>query len=272
MAQWFRVEVDGAVHAARRSGGDGPIELMAGANILDPQGSTGKTVALQEVRLLAPVTPSKYIGLWNNFRELAAKLGQPIPPEPLYFLKAPSSFSNPYDAIRKPVSYDGKVVYEGELGIVIGSRCKDITEDQAESAIFGFTCTNDVTAIDLITRDATFAQWARAKSCDTFGPIGPAVVQGVDWRGFRVRTVVGGRERQNFALTDMVFTPTQIVSLLSREMTLMPGDIISCGTSLGVLPMRPNTTVEVMIDGIGSLVNTFEPTEAALEVASQTAQ
>jgi 2-keto-4-pentenoate hydratase/2-oxohepta-3-ene-1,7-dioic acid hydratase in catechol pathway len=205
------------------------------------------------------LTPGKLICLWNNFHEMAAKIGQPIPPEPLYFFKSSNSFSNPGDAIRKPVSYDGKVVYEGELGIVIGRQCKDLPESQAEEAIFGFTCVNDITALDLINKDPTFQQWARAKSCDGFGPIGPAVCRGLDWRAARVRTIVGGRERQNYPVADMVFSPPQIVSLLSKEMTLHPGDIISCGTSVGVLPMRPNTVVEVVIDGIGSLVNTYEP-------------
>jgi 2-keto-4-pentenoate hydratase/2-oxohepta-3-ene-1,7-dioic acid hydratase in catechol pathway len=237
------------------------IEVYSGGSILSPGASEGRRVSAQKVQILAPVVPSKMLCLWNNFHEMAAKIGQPIPPEPLYFVKSPNSFANPGDAVRKPASYEGKVVYEGELGIVIGKVCKDLPESEAEAAIFGFTCVNDVTALDIINRDPTFQQWARAKSCDTFGPFGPTVATGLDWRSARVRTIVGGRERQNYPVADMVFSPPQIVSLLSRELTLYPGDIISCGTSLGVLPMRPNTVMEVVIDGVGSLINTYEPTE-----------
>jgi len=263
MEKWFRfTEVDDQQNRIRvgRATADGHgIDVHEGASILDPGAFSGRTLAMDQVRLRAPVTPTKFLALWNNFREMAAKIGQPIPPEPLYFQKAANCYANPGDAIRKPVSYDGKVVYEGELGIVIGRTCKDVSQEQAEEAIFGFTCVNDVTAMDIIQKDPTFQQWSRAKSGDTFGPVGPCVAVGWDWRSGSVRTVVGGRERQHYPLSDMIFTPPQIVSALSREMTLMPGDIISCGTSLGVLPMRPNTLVEVTIDGIGTLTNTYEP-------------
>jgi 2-keto-4-pentenoate hydratase/2-oxohepta-3-ene-1,7-dioic acid hydratase in catechol pathway len=266
MEQWFRFtevsDQQNKILIGRGLDADGPIEVFSGASILEPGSATGKKLARNAVRLLVPVVPSKAIFLWNNFHEMAAKLNVPEPPEPLYFLKASTSFAHPGDPISKPVSYDGKVVYEGELGIVIGTMCKDISESEAEAAIFGFTCVNDVTASDIINRDPTFQQWARAKSPDSFCPIGPAVARGLDWRNARVRTIVSGRERQNYPVSDMIFSPPAIVSLLSREMTLLPGDIISCGTSLGVLPMRPNTEVEVVIDGIGSLINTYEPTAA----------
>ncbi len=267
MERWFRfIELDDQENRIKvgRATPDGQaIEIFSGESVIDPKAASGKQVALDRVRLLAPVVPGKLICLWNNFHEMAAKIGQPVPPEPLYFFKSSNSFANPGDAIRKPVSYDGKVVYEGELGIVVGQVCKDLPESEAEQAIFGFTCVNDVTALDLINKDPTFQQWARAKSCDGFGPIGPAVCRGLDWRAARVRTIVGGRERQNYPVSDMVFSPPQIVSLLSREMTLYPGDIISCGTSVGVLPMRPNTVMEVVIEGVGSLVNTYEPASDA---------
>ena len=263
MVRWFRfTEVDdqqNEIRVGRVQGDADTIEVFTGASILDPGAFSGRSIGLAQARMLAPVVPSKFMALWNNFHELAAKIGQPIPPEPLYFQKASNCFANPGDAIRKPISYDGKVVYEGELGIVVGKTCKDLSEEQAEGAIFGFTCVNDVTAMDIIQKDPTFQQWSRAKSCDTFGPVGPCVAVGLDWRAARVRTIVGGRERQNYAVSDMVFSPPQIVAALSREMTLLPGDIISCGTSLGVLPMRPNTVMEVSIEGIGSLINTYEP-------------
>lgn len=269
MENWFRFfEVDDQqkrIKVGRESADGQTLEVFAGESIIAAKAPSGEKISKDTVRLLAPVVPGKLIALWNNFHEMAAKIGQPIPPEPLYFFKSSNSFANPGDAIRKPISYDGKVVYEGELGIVIGRECKDLSESEAEAAIFGFTCVNDITALDLVNKDPTFQQWARAKSCDGFGPMGPAVCKGLDWRAARVRTIVGGRERQNYPVSDMVFSPPQIVSLLSREMTLYPGDIISCGTSVGVLPMRPNTVMEVVIDGIGSLINTYEPAQDAAE-------
>jgi 2-keto-4-pentenoate hydratase/2-oxohepta-3-ene-1,7-dioic acid hydratase in catechol pathway len=198
------------------------------------------------------------IALWNNFHALAAKLGQPEPEEPLYFLKAENSFLASGETIRRPSSYDGKVVYEGELGIVIGRTCKEVSEDDAEGCIFGYTCINDVTALELINKDPTFAQWTRAKSFDSFGVFGPVIATGIDPETLTVKTLLNGRERQNYPVSDMIFPPRRQVSLISHDMTLNPGDIICCGTSLGVLPMRPGTTVEVVIEGIGTLTNTFE--------------
>jgi 2-keto-4-pentenoate hydratase/2-oxohepta-3-ene-1,7-dioic acid hydratase in catechol pathway len=156
-------------------------------------------------------------------------------------------------------------VYEGELGLVIGRMCKNLQPEEARSAIFGVTCINDVTALDLLTRDTSFAQWTRAKGSDTFGVFGPAIATGLDLETLVVRTLVNGRERQNYPCSDMIFSPAQIVSALSKDMTLMPGDVIACGTSLGVLPMKPGSVVEVIIDGIGTLRNTFMPQAAEVQ-------
>lgn len=165
-----------------------------------------------------------------------------------------------------PKNYEGRVVYEGELGLVIGRACKNVSPEDALSAIFGVTCINDVTALDLLSRDASFAQWKRAKGSDTFGVFGPVIATELD--ALVVRTLVNGRERQNFPCSDMIFSPAQIVSALSKDMTLLPGDVIACGTSLGVLPMKPGTMIEVVIDGIGSLRNTFMPAEALQVLAA----
>lgn len=218
----------------------------------------GAKRALAELTLLAPVVPGKFICLWNNFHALAAKLRQAIPQSPLYLLKAASAILAPGGTICPPAGYTGKTVYEGELGIVIGRSCSGVDEAEAAASIFGFTCVNDVTALDLLHEDASFAQWTRAKSCDTFGPVGPAIVTGLDPAALVVRTLLNGRERQNYPVSDMILPPARIVSLLSREMTLQPGDLIACGTSLGVLPLRPGAEVSVVIDGIGALTNTFE--------------
>jgi 2-keto-4-pentenoate hydratase/2-oxohepta-3-ene-1,7-dioic acid hydratase in catechol pathway len=217
----------------------------------------GETIELAGVRVVAPVRPGKFIGLWNNFHALAAKLGHAAPTEPLCFLKASNSYLDPEAEFYKPASYDGRIAYEGELGIVIGQRCSAVDEATAETAIFGYTCVNDLTAIDLLNRDPSFVQWTRAKSFDGFGPIGPVIATELDWTQLRIRTLVDGVELQNYPAADMILSPARIVSQLSREMTLMPGDVIACGTSLGVKTIRPGSTAEVVIDGVGTLRNTF---------------
>jgi len=220
--------------------------------------SSGQRVALADVEVMTPTQASKMIGLWNNYRALAEKLGQAIPLEPLYFVKTANSYLAHGGTIRKPSSYSGKVVYEGELGIVIGKACNNADAKQAADAIFGYTCVNDVTALEILTRDATFSQWVRAKSCDTFGVFGPVIATGLEAEKLTVRTLLNGKERQNYPCSDMIFNPVQIVSMISHEMTLLPGDVIACGTSLGVGPMRDGCTVEIAIDGIGVLRNVFE--------------
>ena len=254
MAAWVRFEGGFGTLA------DGQVQPHQGDMFGQPEPS-GAAVPLASLDLLAPVTPGKFIGLWNNFHALAAKLGQATPETPLYFLKATSAILAPGGIIRPPHGYAGKTVYEGELGIVIGRRCSRADEADAADAIFGYTCINDVTALDLLQEDASFAQWARAKSCDTFGPVGPAIVTGLDASALTVRTLLNGRERQNYPVSDMILPPFRIVSLLSREMTLLPGDLIACGTSLGVLPLRPGAEVSVVIDGVGALTNRFEAAE-----------
>ncbi|AZO81373.1 2-hydroxyhepta-2,4-diene-1,7-dioate isomerase [Bosea sp. Tri-39] len=219
---------------------------------------TGERVPLDEVTLLAPSTPSKIIALWNNFHALAGKLGMPVPPEPLYLMKAPSCMAAPGFTVMRPPSYAGKVVYEGELGIVIGRNCSRVSPQAAGEFIFGYTCVNDITALDLIAADPTFPQWVRAKSFDGFGPFGPVVATGLDPRALTVRTLLNGQERQNYPIADMIFPPHELVSRLSHDMTLLPGDLICCGTSLGVGVMKePVNTIEVTVEGIGTLMNAF---------------
>lgn len=207
--------------------------------------------------LLAPVRPGRFIGLWNNFHELAAKQGNAIPETPLWFLKSPGSIIGPNAMIRAPAGYAGRTLYEGELGLVVGRRVSNADEAEAEAAIFGLTCVNDVTALDILTADPSFPQWARAKSPDSFGPVGPCIATGLNWRALRVQVALNGRVRQDYPCSDMILSPARIVSLLSREMTLEPGDLIACGTSVGALPMRAGMEVSVTIEGIGVLSNRF---------------
>jgi 2-keto-4-pentenoate hydratase/2-oxohepta-3-ene-1,7-dioic acid hydratase in catechol pathway len=203
----------------------------------------------------APCQPTKVIGLWNNLRAAAEKNGWAEPVQPLYFIKAPSSVIGHGDPVRKPASYDGRILYEGELAVVIGTRCSNVALDEVDAVVWGYTCANDVTAFELITDDASFAQWCRAKSFDTFCPLGPEIVTGLDPDALTVRTLVGGKVRQDYPVSDMFFSPRQLVSLISRDVTLERGDVILCGTSTGAMPMRPGVLIEVQIDGIGTLAN-----------------
>jgi len=218
----------------------------------------GRVIALDDIELLPPTAPSKIVALWNNFHALAAKLNQPEPPEPLYLLKATTSVSAPGSVIRKPGSYAGKTTYEGELGIVIGKTCTEVSPEDADDFIFGYTCVNDITANDILTRDPTFAQWARSKGIDGYGPFGPVVVTDVDPEKLVVRTILNGVERQNYPIADMIFSAQELVSRISHDMTLLPGDLIACGTSIGVGVMKEEVnTVTIAIDGIGELTNEF---------------
>ena len=180
--------------------------------------------------------------LWNNFHQLAAKNNFVRPEEPLYFLKAPNSYHPHGEPIRRPETYAGKIIYEGELGVVIGKKCFNISEAEAGDYIFGYTCINDVTAVDILQKNPTFEQWARAKSFDTFGVFGPVIATGLDPMKLHIRTVLNGQERQNYPVADMFFPPHKLVAAVSKDMTLMPGDIIACGTSLGAGVMRDPRT------------------------------
>lgn len=252
MTVWVRCQVETITSYGTLA--DGMITLASGAPWAAPQ-PTGQRVALEGATLLAPVQPLNFVGLWNNFHAAAAKHGYAIPDAPLTFLKSPTSIIGPEAEITPPPSYAGRTLYEAELGIVIGQTLRHASAEQAEAGIFGYTCVNDVTALDLLHADSSFPQWARAKSCETFGPVGPAIATRLDWQSLTIRAVLAGRERQAYRASDMIFSPPEIVRLISREMTLLPGDLIACGTSLGALPMRAGMEIEVAIEGIGVLRN-----------------
>ena len=234
-------------------------------DILHPRGALGSdsaagdAIGLSELTLLAPVVPGKFIGLWNNFKAAAEKGGHSHPEHPLYFCKADTSLSGPGAEVVLPASA-GRVVFEGELGIVIGQTCKNITPKQAEDVIFGYTCINDFTSLDVLNSDPSFPQWTRAKSFDGFGVAGPVIETDVDWRALTVTVLVNDRERQSYPAADMILSPAQIVSCLSHDMTLNPGDLIACGTSIGARPVKPGMVVEVVIEGIGRVGVTMAAT------------
>jgi 2-keto-4-pentenoate hydratase/2-oxohepta-3-ene-1,7-dioic acid hydratase in catechol pathway len=214
--------------------------------------STGKLFSVNEIRLLAPVEPGKIIGLARTYRDHAAELGNPVPREPLMFLKPPSAVIGPEEAIVLPPGL-GRIDYEGELGLVIGRRCAGLrAEENALDYVFGCTCVNDVTARDLQKSDGHFT---RAKGFDTFCALGPAVVTGLDPKALRVETYVNGERRQRGAVGEMIFSLDAIIRFIAAVMTLEPGDVISTGTPPGVGPLEAGDKVEVIIEDIGRLRN-----------------
>ena len=219
---------------------------------------TGATVALSAVQLLAPYTPNSILALWNNFHERAEAEGQTIPATPLYFMKPVTSVIGPNATIYRPRDHQGRVIFEAELGIVIGKQCSSITADRADEHIFGYTCVNDVTGVEFLFENKAFQQWTRSKGFDTFTPIGPCINTDIDPSGLRIMAIQNGEGRQDYPVSDMIFSPQQIVAMISEYQTLVPGDLICCGTSVGARTMKPGTEIQVSIPGIGTLVNHFD--------------
>lgn len=254
---------------ARGTGADGTEltgviadDLFHPRSALGSDTAAGEPVPLSDITLRPPVVPGKFIGLWNNFKAAAEKGGHDNPTHPLYFFKADTALAGPGSQVELPISA-GRVVFEGELGIVIGKTCKNISTEDADAAIFGYTCVNDFTSLDVLNADPSFPQWTRAKSFDGFGVVGPVIETDVAWQDLTITVLVNGRERQSYPASDMILTPPQIVSLLSQDMTLNPGDLIACGTSLGARPVKAGMEVEVVIDGIGGVsVSLIAPPEA----------
>jgi 2-keto-4-pentenoate hydratase/2-oxohepta-3-ene-1,7-dioic acid hydratase in catechol pathway len=204
---------------------------------------------------LNPCNPSKIIALWNNYKTLADEKGLSKPNNPLYLNKAISCISQPGEDIIRPKSYNEAIFYEGELGIVIGKHCKDLEPDETKVYIFGFTCINDVTGMDIVKKDPSFDQWTRSKSFDTFGIFGPGIVTDIDPLNLQIESKLNGKTVQNYNTSDMFFNVYEIVSFLSKDMSLLPGDIIACGTNAGLGPMEHNDIIEVNVENIGVVTN-----------------
>jgi 2-keto-4-pentenoate hydratase/2-oxohepta-3-ene-1,7-dioic acid hydratase in catechol pathway len=222
---------------------------------------TGERWALADVRLLSPILPSKVVGIGRNYAEHAAEMGNEVPAEPLMFLKPTTSVIGPGDVVRLPPQ-SKQVEHEAELAVVIGaSGARRADRAAAARAIFGYTCANDVTARDLQRKDV---QFTRAKGFDSFCPLGPWIVTGVDASDLEVRCEVlpagspPGAEaevRQLGRTRDMIFDPVTLVSYVSHVMTLLPGDVLLTGTPSGVGPMNDGDTVSVRIEQVGTLTN-----------------
>jgi len=195
------------------------------------------------------LVPSKIIGIGVNYRAHAVEMGKGLPEEPLMFLKPRSALIPDGAAIERPGGYD-RVDYEGELGVVIGQRARRISRAQALDVVMGFTCVNDVTVRDLQKKDG---QWSRAKGFDTFCPIGPRIVAGLDPSNLRIRTRVNGVVKQDSSTADLIFDVPTLIAFVSAHMTLEVGDVISTGTPSGVGNLAPGDVVEVEIEGIGVL-------------------
>jgi 2-keto-4-pentenoate hydratase/2-oxohepta-3-ene-1,7-dioic acid hydratase in catechol pathway len=211
---------------------------------------------LSGVKLLAPVEPSKIVCVGRNYREHASELGNEVPKEPLIFFKPPSSVIAPGQPIQiPPAELTQRVDFEGELGVIIGKRCRKIKAGESVwGYIRGFTCVNDVTARDLQKKDG---QWTRAKGFDTFCPVGPVVVttDEFDFASAEVSTYLNGERRQHASTSEFIFTVEEVMRYIADVMTLEPGDLISTGTPAGVGPMKSGDRVEIRVSGVGSLSN-----------------
>jgi 2-keto-4-pentenoate hydratase/2-oxohepta-3-ene-1,7-dioic acid hydratase in catechol pathway len=209
-------------------------------------------LSLDEVKLLAPVVPSKVVCVGRNYREHAAELGNKMPDEPLLFLKAPSAVIASGEKIELPEASQ-QVEHEGELGVVIGRLARKLSEsDDPLSYVLGYTCVNDVTARDLQRKDV---QFTRGKSFDTFCPVGPWIETDIDPSNVVVETRLNGEVKQKGNTADMAFPVAFLIRYISEIMTLYPGDLIATGTPAGVSRMKPGDTVEVEVAGIGVLQN-----------------
>jgi 2-keto-4-pentenoate hydratase/2-oxohepta-3-ene-1,7-dioic acid hydratase in catechol pathway len=212
---------------------------------------TGQLVEYSDVKLLSPVMPSKIVAVGLNYVSHAKEINQPIPERPLLFLKPPSSIINPFENIVRP-KQSNQVEFEAELAIVIKKECRNITKEEVADYVFGFTCVNDVSARDLQFIES---QWTRAKSFDTFNPIGPWIETDYDWRNKQLKSILNGRVMQDSNTNDFIFDVEEVVSYISSIMTLMPGDIIPTGTPFGVGPMVSGDLIEIEIEGLGVLKN-----------------
>jgi 2-keto-4-pentenoate hydratase/2-oxohepta-3-ene-1,7-dioic acid hydratase in catechol pathway len=256
--------VDGEdLTTAANGASDGAGQQTAGLNVAEIAGHpfgpsageaklTGAVYPLEDVRLLAPVLPSKVVAIGRNYLEHARETGAEPPAEPLIFLKPSTAVVGPADAIVRPVHLSQRVDYEGELAIVFGRLCRDVPAARVPEVIFGYTCANDVTARDLQASDG---QWTRAKGFDTFCPLGPWIETGLDPSDVRLTTSVNGEVRQEARTSKMIHDITALVTYVTAVMTVLPGDVLLTGTPEGIGPLVAGDSVSVDIEGIGALTN-----------------
>jgi len=246
----LRFESDGNAFYGLLDPGTGKIREIAGPPF-DTVQVTGRGYSLDDVRVLAPVTPSKIVAVGLNYRDHAREMGKAIPEEPLLFLKAPSALNRPGGDIVYPRA-SRRVDHEAELAVVIGRTAKDVKRKDAPSVILGYTCINDVTARDLQVKDGLYA---RAKGFDTFAPLGPWIETELDPSALAIRCLVNGQVRQDGNTREMAATVPELVEYISHIMTLNPGDVIATGTPPGVGPVQVGDEIRIEVEGIGALTN-----------------
>ncbi len=212
---------------------------------------TEKSLSLSDIKILAPCRPSKIICVGLNYTDHAKELGMEIPDEPIIFMKPSTSIIGPEDRIVHPKGVS-QLDFEAELGIVIKDSIRDVSQSDALNHILGYTCFNDVTARDIQKRDG---QWTRAKSFDTFSPIGPCIVSGINPNELKIESLLNKATRQSSNTRHFIFKVDRLVSFISQVMTLLPGDVIATGTPNGVGPMTSGDIIEIQIEGIGTLRN-----------------
>jgi 2-keto-4-pentenoate hydratase/2-oxohepta-3-ene-1,7-dioic acid hydratase in catechol pathway len=258
----------GVVEGEPESGGRPPRPGLTIAELhghpfgVDPGGVrlTGSRFPLAEVRLLAPVLPSKVVAAGRNYASHAREMNgeppargpAPSNAEPVIFLKPSTSVTGPGDAIKYPVKITDRVDFEGELAVIIGRLCRQVPRERAEEVVFGYTCANDVTARDLQARDG---QWTRAKGFDTFCPLGPWIETGTNPTDLELTTTVNGAVRQRARTSELLCDVPGLIAHVSQVMTLLPGDVLLTGTPAGVGPLTDGDEVSVTIESIGTLTN-----------------
>jgi len=210
-----------------------------------------EVLSFSDVKFLSPTRPSKIVAVGLNYKAHAEEMGKPLPEEPLLFMKPSTAVIANKMRIFLPEMSE-RVDYEGELAVVIGRKCRKVTPEEAPDYILGYSCFNDVTARDLQQKDG---QYTRAKSFDTFAPYGPWISTSVDPLDLKITTRVNGEVRQEGKTSDMIFSPFELVSFISRIMTLLPGDVVVTGTPPGVGALNDGDRVEIEIEGIGTLIN-----------------
>jgi 2-keto-4-pentenoate hydratase/2-oxohepta-3-ene-1,7-dioic acid hydratase in catechol pathway len=232
--------------------GNGGYKLIEGDLFGGRPFTTGRDV--KPARFLPPVTPSKVVAIGLNYKDHAAEMNKPLPPEPLMFLKPSTAVIGHEDAIRIPPNA-GQVDHEAELGVVIGRRASHVSKANALDHVLGLTCLNDVTARELQRKDV---QYTRGKGFDTFAPIGPCIAMGLDPSALDIEGWVNGERRQASNTRQLIFSVADIIAFVSSVMTLLPGDVIATGTPSGVGPLKAGDRVTVKIAGIGELTNTVK--------------
>ncbi len=246
--QYVRFSLDGSTCYGLLHGDQ--IAVIQG-DIFGAHQLTDRIVPLSSITLLTPCQPSSIVCVGLNYRQHALELGMQLPSEPIIFLKPHTSLlPHRGDIVYWPMV--GQLDYEAELTIVIGQRCHQVREADAMQYVFGYTIANDVTARDLQRKDG---QWTRAKSFDTFCPLGPSIVTGIDASNLRLKAILNGQVKQDGSTSDLIFTIPQLVSFVSQVITLHPGDVILTGTPSGIGPMQVGDEIRIEIEGLGALTN-----------------